>query len=64
LGKFFYWVFMANFILLTWIGSKPVEEPFIFVGQISSIIYFSYLLILIPTIGSIENHLIFNKKEQ
>lgn len=58
LGKLFYWVFMANFILLTWIGSKPVEEPFIIVGQISSIIYFSYFLIIIPFIGWLENNLI------
>lgn len=59
LGKIFYWVFMANFILLTWIGSKPVEEPFITIGQYSSILYFSYFLILIPLIGYIENKLIF-----
>jgi len=61
IGKLFYWIFMANFILLTWIGSKPVEKPFIFIGQISSIIYFSYFLIIIPVSGWIENKLIFNK---
>lgn len=62
LGKLFYWVFMSNFILLTWIGSKPVEEPFIFIGQVSSIIYFSYLLIIIPIIGIVENKLLFYNK--
>jgi ubiquinol-cytochrome c reductase cytochrome b subunit len=61
LGKIFYWLFMVNFIFLTWIGSKPVEEPFIFLGQISSIFYFSYFLILIPTLGYVENKLLFNK---
>lgn len=61
IGKLFYWIFMANFILLTWIGSKPVEEPFILIGQISSIIYFSYFLIIIPISGWLENKLIFNK---
>lgn len=60
-GKFFYWLFMSNFIFLTWIGSKPVEEPFIFLGQISSIYYFSYFLIIIPLIGYLENNLLFNK---
>lgn len=59
IGKFFYWMFAANFILLTWIGSKPVENPFILIGQISSIFYFSYFLILIPTLGIIENKLMF-----
>lgn len=62
LGKIFYWLFMANFLLLTWIGSKPVEEPFIFIGQVSSIFYFSYFLIWIPLLGLIENNLIFNKQ--
>lgn len=61
LGKMFYWIFMANFIFLTWIGSKPVEEPFILLGQISSIFYFSYFLVLIPLLGIIENKLLFKK---
>lgn len=61
LAKFAYWLFMTNFILLTWIGSKPVEEPFILIGQISSIFYFSYFLILIPLLGIIENNLLFRK---
>lgn len=61
LGKLFYWGFMSNFIFLTWIGSKPVEEPFIFLGQISSTLYFSYFLILIPLLGLIENNLLFKK---
>lgn len=61
LGKFTYWLFMANFVLLTWIGSKPVEDPFITLGQLSSIFYFSYFLLLIPGLGLLENKLIFNK---
>lgn len=61
LGKFLYWSFMMNFILLTWIGSKPVEDPYILIGQISSIFYFSYFLILVPISGLIENSLIFRR---
>lgn len=62
IGKFFYWLFMINFILLTWIGSKPVEEPFILIGQLSSIFYFSYFLLLVPIIGWYENLLLFKSK--
>lgn len=54
---------MANFIFLTWIGSKPVEDPFIFLGQISSILYFSYFLILIPALGHLENTLLFRSNK-
>ena len=59
LGKLFYWFFLSNFILLTWIGAKPVEDPFITIGQFSSLIYFSYFLIIIPYIGLIENKIVF-----
>ena len=61
LGKIFYWFFMVNFILLTWIGSKPVEDPYIFIGQLSSIFYFSYFLLLVPLAGIIENKILFNR---
>nr|WJJ69973.1 cytochrome b [Apolemia sp. 3 CWD-2005] len=62
IGKLIFWIFISNFILLTWIGSKPVEDPFIFIGQLSSIFYFLYFLVLIPLIGLIENKLLFNNK--
>lgn len=62
IGKFFYWLFVINFILLTWIGSKPVEEPFILIGQLSSIFYFSYFLLLIPITGWYENSVLFKLK--
>jgi ubiquinol-cytochrome c reductase cytochrome b subunit len=58
-----YWFFMVNFVLLTWIGSKPVEEPYILIGQLSSIFYFSYFLLIVPIIGYLENNLIFNKNK-
>jgi ubiquinol-cytochrome c reductase cytochrome b subunit len=59
IGKFFYWLFICNFLLLTWIGSKPVEDPFIFIGQLSSIFYFSYFFIFIPITGIVENKLLY-----
>nr|ALO20777.1 cytochrome b [Sarsia tubulosa] len=61
LGKTSYWLFMANFVFLTWIGAKPVEEPFILLGQISSVFFFSYFLLIVPTLGYLENKLLFNK---
>ena len=57
LGKFFYLLFMINFLLLTWIGSKPVDEPFILLGHFLSIFYFSYFLLFIPRLGILKNSL-------
>lgn len=40
--KIYFWSFVNLFILLTWIGSQPVEPPFIILGQILTILYFIY----------------------
>ena len=61
IGKFLYWIFIANFILLTWLGSKPIENPYIIISIISSLFYFSYFIIIIPIIGKLENLFIFSK---
>lgn len=43
--KMLFWLFLVNVILLTWIGARPVEEPYILTGQILTVTYFSYYLI-------------------
>lgn len=46
LKKVLFWVFVNNVILLTWIGARPVEEPYILTGQILTVTYFLYFLLL------------------
>lgn len=58
LTKLFFWSFIANIIILTWIGGQPVEDPFITIGQITSILYFLIFLFLLPLIGLLENKLL------
>ena len=53
--KFFFGLFIANFLILMWIGANHAEAPFLLIGQIASIFYFSYFLILLPFISIIEN---------
>jgi ubiquinol-cytochrome c reductase cytochrome b subunit len=55
-----YWFFVADFLLLGWIGQKPVESPYIEVGMGATLFYFVFLLILIPVIGLLEDKLIKN----
>ena len=45
INKYLFWRFFTTIILLTWIGARPVEDPFIFTGQILTIIYFIYYII-------------------
>ena len=60
IAKVWYWIFIGNFLLLTWIGGLPVESPYIEIGQVCSILYFSYFLIITPLVGKIENKLLYN----
>lgn len=58
LSKIAFYVFIANFLILMQLGAKHVESPFIELGQISTVIYFSYFLIVVPFISLLENSLI------
>nr|QXU75882.1 cytochrome b [Cephaloscyllium fasciatum] len=53
-----FWALVANTIILTWIGGQPVEQPFIIVGQVASVTYFSLLLFVMPIISWWENKLL------
>jgi len=58
LSKIAFYIFVANFLVLMQLGAKHVESPFIEFGQISTVLYFSYFLIMLPFIAYIENTLI------
>nr|UNA68783.1 cytochrome b [Leptocorisa oratoria] len=45
LNKLLFWTFITIMILLTWIGARPAEEPFITTGQVLTMMYFSYFII-------------------
>lgn len=58
INQFLFWTFLSIIILLTWIGIRPVEEPYIITGQILTFLYFLYFLIN-PIINKIWDNLIF-----
>lgn len=55
-----FWLFIFLFIILTWIGAKPVEDPFVLIGQISSILYFLYFFVS-PLIANFNDKILINK---
>lgn len=55
LSKFFFYLFLFNFLLLGNLGQLHVEIPFINLGIYATIFYFSYFVIIVPAISSLEN---------
>ena len=58
-SKIAFYIFVANFLILMQLGAKHVESPFIEFGQVSTVLYFSYFLIIVPLITYIENSLMY-----
>jgi ubiquinol-cytochrome c reductase cytochrome b subunit len=58
LSKIAFFVFVTNFLILMQLGAKHVESPFIEFGQISTTLYFSHFVIIVPFITLLENSLI------
>nr|AIY50961.1 cytochrome b [Noturus miurus]AIY50962.1 cytochrome b [Noturus miurus]AIY50963.1 cytochrome b [Noturus miurus]AIY50964.1 cytochrome b [Noturus miurus] len=60
-SQLLFWALVADVAVLTWIGGQPVEHPFIVIGQIASVLYFSLFLIFNPLMGWLENKLLIFK---
>ena len=63
LFKILFWIFIADFLILGWIGQNVVEYPFVEIGQVATIFYFAYFLIIIPFFGYFESYLLRMKVE-
>ena len=59
LSKFFFFLFIMNFVLLGNLGQCHVEVPFVVMGQLATLLYFAYFLIIVPIISTIENVLFY-----
>jgi ubiquinol-cytochrome c reductase cytochrome b subunit len=57
-SKIAFFIFIGNFLILMLLGAKHVESPFIELGQISTLLYFIYFLIIVPFISLLENSLV------
>nr|QIC20370.1 cytochrome b [Oreogeton sp. DY-2020] len=45
LNQILFWTMLMTVILLTWIGARPVEDPYVILGQILTVVYFLYYII-------------------
>ena len=58
LSKAAFYIFIGNFLILMVLGAKHVESPYIEFGQISTLLYFSHFLLIVPLVNFLENTLI------
>jgi quinol-cytochrome oxidoreductase complex cytochrome b subunit len=58
LFKFFYWIFVTDFIMLMWLGQKPVKDTYVIAGQIATVYYFLFFTLGISLIGKLESKLV------
>uniref|UniRef100_A0AAU6QG04 Cytochrome b n=1 Tax=Prionospio sp. 1 MH-2023 TaxID=3058460 RepID=A0AAU6QG04_9ANNE len=55
LNQILFWSLSAIILLLTWIGGRPVEDPYILLGQIFTLLYFMYFFINPLTMAAWNN---------
>ena len=52
--KLFYWLFVANFVLLAYLGAAPAEGVYVLISKFATAYYFIYFLVILPLLGRIE----------
>ncbi len=50
----FFWIFLADCILLGYIGAQVAEEPYVTIGRFATAYYFAHFLIICPLICKFE----------
>ena len=55
--KVWFWLLVADFMILMWCGSQPAEQPFVIISQLGTLYWFSFFLVILPLLGVIEKPL-------
>lgn len=52
--KLFFWIFIADIIMLGWLGTQPIDDNVILCSQIATAYYFVFFLIIMPFLAKFE----------
>ncbi len=56
-ARIFFFLWVISFLVLTYVGGKPAEQPYIFIGQLATAYYFAWFLVILPVLGKLEKPL-------
>ncbi|HTJ57543.1 MAG TPA: cytochrome b N-terminal domain-containing protein [Devosiaceae bacterium] len=54
LFKPFFWLFVLNFIMLTYLGAQPAQGIYVVLSKVGVAYYFAYFLIILPLLSRFE----------
>ncbi len=52
--KWFFWLFVIDFIALAYIGAAPPEGVYVIIGKICTFYYFFHFLVILPLLARLE----------
>jgi ubiquinol-cytochrome c reductase cytochrome b subunit len=52
--RIFFWILVADVLVLGYVGGKPAEEPYVMISQLATIYYFAHFLIILPLLSMVE----------
>ena len=52
--KQLFWVFLADCIVLGWVGAQPAEGVYVVISRICTAYYFAHFLLIMPILGKLE----------
>nr|YP_010026550.1 cytochrome b [Calotes mystaceus]QOQ85772.1 cytochrome b [Calotes mystaceus] len=59
LSQMVIWALISTIIILTWLGGQPSGYPLTTIGEITSLLYFIIIILVMPAISMLENKLHF-----
>jgi len=54
ISRIIFFCFSFVCVLLTFIGGRSVQYPYVLIGQISTFLYFSFFILVLPFLENVE----------
>lgn len=52
--KVFFWLLLADCVLLGWLGAKPAEGAYVIIARFATAWYFAHFLLILPLLSTVE----------